>query len=96
MSLKHRNYWKVCPLQPSKFPEDPCQQTSCEWRISSKRHNFCFWKFIRDKSNQDGEFTPLNLSEISNLLNLPIEKCQELQQEIFSYLKNSNDFRELL
>ena len=89
------NFWKTCPLKHSKYPDSTCENRDCPWAINSKKYNNCFWKMLRDLSDERGELNPLSSGEIANLLNLDSSSLNKLSEEVFSFLKKSKDFREL-
>ena len=74
------HFWKCCPLNKEYLPESSCshgkpardqgkgtEEPACPWWLNSAEHNFCFWKFVRDKSDQDGVMKELVQSELAEL-----------------------------
>lgn len=74
------NFWRCCPLMKEYLPESPCSEgkpvssngkvqdePGCPWWINSADHNFCFWRFVKDKSDEDGVMKELVQSELAAL-----------------------------
>lgn len=72
------NFWRCCPLAREYLPEGPCpegqpssnksqEEPKCAWWINSAEHNFCFWKYVKDKSDSDGVMKALVQSELAAL-----------------------------
>lgn len=76
------NFWKVCPRVLQYLPEQPCNmgtpeindkskrivdEPRCEWWINSKEHNYCFWKYLQEKSSPEGVMPELVQSELADL-----------------------------
>lgn len=76
------NFWKCCPLAKDYLPESACpageptvnekngkiqDEPSCVWWINSKDHNYCFWRYIKDKSDENGMMKELVQSELADL-----------------------------
>lgn len=74
------NFWRCCPLTKEYLPETACPEGSptiskgkiqeeprCSWWINSPDHNFCFWRYVKDKSDTDGMMRELVQSELADL-----------------------------
>ena len=69
------NFWRCCPLSKEYLPEAACpqgqpggaQEPSCPWFINSEAHNYCFWRYVKDKSDPDGTMKELVQSELAAL-----------------------------
>lgn len=74
------NFWRCCPLSNEYLPETTCPEGSpnivkgkiveeprCAWWLNSANHNFCFWRYIKDKSDSDGMMRELVQSELAAL-----------------------------
>lgn len=87
------NFWNSCIEKYDYLPESPCKagtpdsnyQTSCEWWINSKEHNYCFWKYVKNNSREDGSLPPLKRKELAELLGISLH-C--LGEEIRSACDN--------
>lgn len=103
----NRNFWNSCPKKLEYFPKSSCPfgqnslSTSenipkCDWSINSKKDHFCFWTWVRRKSSNDGELTPLMQNEIGELLMIPASKLHLELKTALENLKNTNEFKNLL
>lgn len=74
------NFWRCCPLSKEYLPETECPEGSptvrkgkiqeeprCAWWINSADHNFCFWRYVKAKSDTDGMMHELVQSELAEL-----------------------------
>lgn len=74
------NFWRCCPLAKEYLPEAACpegqpetsqgkiqEEPRCQWWINSTEHNFCFWRYVREKSDSDGVMKELVQSELAAL-----------------------------
>lgn len=74
------NFWRCCPISKEYLPETACpegqpsevngkvqDEPRCAWWINSADHNYCFWRYIRDKSDADGVMKELVQSELAAL-----------------------------
>ena len=74
------NFWRCCPIQKEYLPETTCPEGSpviikgkiqgeprCSWWINSAHHNYCFWRFVKDKSDADGMMKELVQTELAEL-----------------------------
>lgn len=92
---KSNNFWRCCPKKLSEFPESPCSEGqpsldtkgrvseggSCQWWINSEEHNFCFWTYVRAKSNKDGSMQELVQAEIAKLFGFSNTKAHFILKE---------------
>lgn len=75
-------FWKVCPRALEFLPEETCDmgkpelsskskrvtsEGECPWWINSPEHNYCFWKYIHDKSTPDGAMQELVQADLAKL-----------------------------
>lgn len=74
------NFWRCCPLAKEYLPEAACpegqpdltqgkihEEPKCPWWINSAEHQYCFWRYLRDKSDSDGVMKELVQSELAAL-----------------------------
>lgn len=74
------NFWRCCPLSKEYLPETTCPEGSptiqkgkvqaeprCAWWVNSSDHNYCFWRYVKDKSDSDGMMKELVQSELAAL-----------------------------
>lgn len=74
------NFWRCCPLNKEYLPETTCPEGSphisngkiqeeprCAWWINSATHNYCFWRYVKDRSDVDGMMKELVQSELAEL-----------------------------
>lgn len=74
------NFWRCCPLAREYLPEAACpegqpnqahgkiqDEPSCPWWINSADHHYCFWRYLREKSDTDGVMKELVQSELAAL-----------------------------
>lgn len=50
-------------MAKGKIAEEP----RCAWWVNSPEHNFCFWRYVKDKSDTDGMMKELVQSELAAL-----------------------------
>lgn len=69
------NFWRCCPLSKEYLPESICpkgefdgkEEPECAWWINSEAHGYCFWRYVKDKSDADGVMKELVQSELAAL-----------------------------
>lgn len=74
------NFWRCCPISKEYLPETTCPEGSpnivkgkiadeprCQWWLNSADHNYCFWRYLKDKSDADGMMRELVQSELAEL-----------------------------
>lgn len=74
------NFWRCCPLKNEYLPETTCpegtprshrgkiqEEPRCAWWINSPDHHFCFWRYVKDKSDADGVMHELVQSDLAAL-----------------------------
>lgn len=98
--LRARTYWNTVGLNKEYFPTEPrpesiptfnkhgrvLQEPQDEWWINSKEHNFCFWSYLREKSQPDGTMEPLLQSEIADLFGCSSTKVHFMLKEAMDKL----------
>ena len=110
---KNNNFWNTCPRNLEYMPKEPCALAipekskdnriakcpECPWWINSEQHSYCFWSFIKDKSNPDGSMKELVQSEISKLFGWSSAKThlmlKEAMEELVEAFKNHGLIDEL-
>ena len=58
----------ACPegaprVSRGKVQEEP----ACPWWINSPAHNYCFWRYVKDKSDEDGVMRELVQTDLAEL-----------------------------
>jgi hypothetical protein len=73
------NFWRCCPISKEYLPEAACPQGQpgalgksqdeppCPWWINSAEHQYCFWRYVQAKSDEDGVMKELVQSELAAL-----------------------------
>lgn len=100
------NFWSTCPLKSGYFPSAPCAlgkysaetkdvEKGCPWYINSSEDNYCFWKWVRRVSNEDGFMEPLLQHEITTLLNYSGTKVHSAYREALEKLRQFPEFEDL-
>lgn len=94
------NFWNCCPIRKDYLPEDPCNlgtpqvnknkkilaEPPCAWWINSKKHNYCFWTYIRDQSNSLGEMPEILQSDMAKLFGWSNTKAHFMLKEALENL----------
>ena len=107
--VQPRNYWNTSGKNREFFPTEPLpdsipvfnkqgrviQEPKNEWWINSQDHHFCFWTYLRDKSQPDGTMEPLLQSEIAKLMGCSITKLHFLLKEAMSNLVSDENLKTL-
>lgn len=77
MDEKISHFWNSCPLKLEYLPTSTCHlgstkntQIRCQWWINSEPDYYCFWTFIKNKSDEDGDMSELLQVQISKLLGI--------------------------
>ncbi len=65
----------------------PKTESECQWWINSKKHNFCFWKYVKDRSNIYGEMPELAQLDIAKLLGWSNTKAHFIIKEAMENLE---------
>lgn len=90
-----RNFWQCCPLGREYLPEAACaegqpenknEEPRCQWWINSEEHQFCFWRYIKDKSDADGVMKELVQSELAALFGWSNTKTHFMLKQAISEL----------
>lgn len=106
-NLKARNYWNTTGKNKEYFPTEPrpesiptfnkqervLQEPQDEWWINSRDHNFCFWSYLRDKSQPDGTMEPLLQSEIADLFGCSSTKVHFMLKEAMDKLMSDENMK---
>ena len=101
--LQGRNFFNSCPFKFEYMPEKPCphgkvernaegkvvKEAACEWYIESKRDNYCFWNFVKRKSDPDGNMRPMLQSEIAEMFGCSPTKIHFIIKEAMQKLKDN-------
>lgn len=74
------NFWKGCPRKLDYLPETSCSlgkpnleskagksEGKCAWWINSEKHNYCFWKYVNEKSTPEGVLPELTHADLAKL-----------------------------
>lgn len=98
------NFWKVCPRMLEYLPKEHCMkgkpnisdksarvqdEPECVWWINSPDHNYCFWKYVNDKSNVDGVMPELVQSDLAHLFGWSNTKTHFVLKEAIQELTNA-------
>lgn len=93
--LKPANsFWRCCVLKREYLPEVSCpegqstrnEEPKCPWWINSPEHHFCFWRYIKDKSDPDGIMKELVQSELATLFNWSTTKTHFMLKQAMTEL----------
>lgn len=102
-SLEANNFFNSCPQKYDYLPETPCQygkvtrdkegklikEADCEWYIESEKDNYCFWTFIKRKSDPEGNMLPMLQSEIAELFGCSPTKIHFIIKDAMQKLKDN-------
>lgn len=94
------SYWTCCPLKNQYLPSEECpegkplldksnkiqEEPGCPWWINSKKHNYCFWKFVKDNSNSQGEMPEMVQSDLAKLFGWSNTKAHFMLKEAMENL----------
>lgn len=93
------NFWQCCPLNKEYLPETSCpegkpestggkvqEEPRCRWWINSADHYYCFWRYIKDKSDADGVMRELVQSELAALFGWSNTKTHFMLKQAVSEL----------
>ena len=113
LDLSPRNYWNTAGVGREFFPTEP--RVNCiptfnkqgrvitepqdEWWINSEKHHYCFWSFVKERSQTDGTMEPLLQSEIADLFGCSSTKIHFMLKEALDHLtseENMNLLQNLL
>lgn len=97
---KKSNFWNTCPRKLDYLPEEHCpagipekskdkriiKPPTCAWWVNSPDHNYCFWKYVRDKSSPDGSMKELVQSDLAKLFGWSSAKTQTMMKEAMDEL----------
>lgn len=107
---KENNFWNCCPLKKEYLPDEECpegvperskdnriiKEARCPWWINSPEHNYCFWKFVRDKSDADGSMKELVQSDLAKLFGWSSAKTYTMVKEAVENLVKALKKHELI
>ena len=105
--LKSRNYWNTSGKNTEYFPTEPrmdsiptfnkqgriLQEPKDAWWINSKDHQFCFWTFLKSRSQSDGTMEPLLQSEIAELFGCSSTKVHFMLKEAMDNLMSEENMK---
>ena len=102
-----RSFWVTCPRKLEYFPTSACLvgkagvdarakgEPPCAWFINSEEDKYCYWKWIRRVSDNQGTFQPLLQKEITALLKMPSAKINESFERGLTELQEHEEFQRL-
>lgn len=105
--LTKTSFWSTCPIRKGYFPDTPCllgkesnpekehSLSNCAWGINSEEDNYCFWKWIRRNSTEDGFMDPLLQHEMSDLLGISGAKIYSIFREALEKIKDFPEYEDL-
>jgi hypothetical protein len=105
--VEPRTYWNTSGKNREFYPTEPLpdsiptfnkhgrviQEPKNDWWINSKDHHFCFWTYLKDKSQPDGTMEPLLQSEIAKLMGCSITKLHFMLKEAMSHLMSDENMQ---
>lgn len=94
------SFWNCCPLKLEYLPKEHCDQGKpelnvsdknftpppCAWWLNSPENNYCFWKFIKSRSNKDGQMPELMQSDLAKLFGWSNTKAHFILKEAIDEL----------
>jgi hypothetical protein len=97
-----RNFKSECPRALICLPKYPCElgkpkfnnkgnlmnkEKLCPWYINSPEHNYCYWKYMNDTSDDKGQTPSLCYREIGNLLGVSSSTVGITVRKCLDFLK---------
>lgn len=87
-----RNYWNTCPKAMKKCcelnsPEE--DEETCPWWINSEKHDYCFWSFVLEHSDDQGSMPALTQSDLAKLFNWSNTKTHFILKEAMEELTDA-------
>lgn len=76
---------KCCPLGDLEKVHNTKEEAG-DWWINSEKHRYCFWQFIKDRSNPEGVMKELVQSELAGLFNWSNTKTHLILKEAMEEL----------
>lgn len=70
-------------------------EKGCHWYVNSEEDNYCFWKWVRRVSNEDGFMDPLLQSQMTHLLGISSSKIHASYKEAIEKIKEFDEFEDL-
>jgi hypothetical protein len=107
IDVSPRNYWNTSGSGREFFPTEPrvdsiptfnkqgrvIAEPKDEWWINSEKHHFCFWTFIKERSQPDGTMEPLLQSEIAELFGCSSTKVHFMLKEALDHLTSEENMK---
>lgn len=102
-STEANSFRRCCPIDKSLLPDTDCSEgqpnldrnnkvsvePACPWWINSEPHNYCFWKYVADKSDTDGSMRELVQSELAVLFGFSNTKAHFVLKQAIEELKSA-------
>jgi hypothetical protein len=96
-------FWDVCPRLLEFLPTTPCEEGKpatdeegrvleeprCPWWINHEGSNYCFWRFVQDRSTPEGVMEELTLAEIAQLFGWSSSRMTTYYKEAQEELKGA-------
>lgn len=110
LSKEKSSFWGCCPRKLDYLPDEHCSDgipekskdnriikpPACKWWINSPKHNYCFWKFIKERSNPDGSMKELVQSDLAKLFGWSSAKTHTMLKEATDELVQALKDHELI
>lgn len=96
--LRANSFFESCPQKYEYMPCEACphgKDGSCEWGINSEKDNYCFWNFVKRRSDPEGNMLPMLQSEIADLFDCSPTKIHFIIKEAMQKL-HDNGYLEYL
>ncbi len=104
------HFWNCCPKLLEFLPEKHCdlgkptkdknnritKNPQCDWWINSKKHNYCFWKYIYDNSSPDGSMKEIPQPELARLFGCSNTKAYFMIKDAIQELKELLENQEVM
>lgn len=88
--LTANSYWNTCGAHQSQFPCQVCRnedKTGDNWSVNSKKHNNCFWDWVRNRTFPDGFMNPLSQAETAKMLGCSPTSIHMIEKAAIEKLK---------
>jgi hypothetical protein len=107
--VQPRNYWNTSGKNREFFPTEPLpnsipifnkqgriiEEPTNEWWINSATHHYCFWSYLKEKSQPDGAMEPLLQSEIAKLMGCSVAKLHSMLHDAMAALTSEENLKVL-
>jgi hypothetical protein len=104
---KKSSFWTSCPRKLGYYPDAACPlgkeasesrqaDKGCAWSINSAVDNYCFWTWLRRRSDEDGFMEPVLQHEMADLLGSSGTKLHASYKEALAKMKELPEFADLL